>query len=40
VGTADKQPADRAASRDSLPNPESLDYFVDFAEGSDETPAS
>src|SRR3954463_4531469 len=30
------QPADKAASRDSLANPKSLDYFVDFAERSDE----
>jgi acetoacetyl-CoA synthetase len=30
------QPADKAASRDSLSNPKALDYFVDFAERSDE----
>jgi acetoacetyl-CoA synthetase len=30
------QPADKAASRDSLANPEALDYFVAFAERSDE----
>src|SRR3954467_9180247 len=30
------QPADKAASRDSLQNPEALDYFVEFAERSDE----
>ena len=30
------QPADKAASRDSLQNPEALDYFVKFAERSDE----
>jgi acetoacetyl-CoA synthetase len=30
------QPADKAASRDSLSNPKSLDYFVEFAERSDE----
>jgi acetoacetyl-CoA synthetase len=29
-------PADKAASRDSLANPEALDYFVEFAERSDE----
>ena len=28
--------ADKAASRDSLQNPEALDYFVDFAKRSDE----
>jgi acetoacetyl-CoA synthetase len=30
------QPADKAASRDSLANPKALDYFVEFAERSDE----
>jgi acetoacetyl-CoA synthetase len=30
------QPADKAASRDSLQNPKALDYFVEFAERSDE----
>jgi acetoacetyl-CoA synthetase len=30
------QPADKAASRDSLQNPEALDWFVEFAERSDE----
>src|SRR3954470_3166516 len=30
------QPADKAAARDSLQNPEALDYFVEFAERSDE----
>src|SRR3954471_2480337 len=30
------QPADKAAARDSLQNPEALDYFVAFAERSDE----
>jgi acetoacetyl-CoA synthetase len=30
------QPADKAASRDSLSNPKALDYFVEFAERSDE----
>src|SRR5919199_126753 len=30
------QPADKAASRDSLQNPEALDYFVKFAERSEE----
>jgi acetoacetyl-CoA synthetase len=30
------QPADKAASRDSLANPKALDYFADFAERSDE----
>ena len=28
--------ADKAASRDSLQNPDALDYFVDFAKRSDE----
>jgi acetoacetyl-CoA synthetase len=31
-------PAEQAASRDSLANPESLDYFVDFAGRLDEQP--
>jgi acetoacetyl-CoA synthetase len=30
------QPADKAASRDSLANPKALDYFVEFAERSGE----
>jgi acetoacetyl-CoA synthetase len=30
------QPADKAASRDSLQNPKALDYFAEFAERSDE----
>src|SRR3954463_10149769 len=30
------QPADNAASRDSLANPKALDYFVEFAERSDQ----
>jgi acetoacetyl-CoA synthetase len=30
------QAADKAASRDSLANPEALDYFVEFAARSDE----
>jgi acetoacetyl-CoA synthetase len=30
------QPADKAAARDSLQNPKALDYFVEFAERSDE----
>jgi acetoacetyl-CoA synthetase len=30
------QPADKAASRDSLANPQALDWFVEFAERSDE----
>jgi acetoacetyl-CoA synthetase len=30
------QPADKAASRDSLANPQALDYFTDFAKRSDE----
>jgi acetoacetyl-CoA synthetase len=30
------QPAEKAASRDSLANPKALDYFVEFAERSDE----
>ena len=29
-------PADRAASRDSLANPDSLDYFVELAKSIDE----